>query len=231
VPSHAARLTARPATGRTSIESGVTRVQQSNGRVGYLYVPPDHLEPCPLMVLFHGAAQFAARSLEFLQEPASAAGAALLIPQSLGRTWDIIEGGFGPDVQALDEALSWAFGVLDVDPTHLGSAGFSDGGSYALSVGLVNGDLFSHVVGWSPGFVSAPVRHGRPPVFISHGTRDPVLPIDHCSRRIVAQLRTEAYQLDYREFDGLHILPPEIADEAFAWFLRGRGESGVAPVE
>lgn len=220
MPSHAARLTARPAPAHTSIEAGVTRVPQSNGRVGYLYVPAEHLDPCPLMVLFHGAAQFAARSLEFLQEPATEAGVALLIPQSLGRTWDVIEGGFGPDVRAVDEALSWTFAVLNVDAAHLAAAGFSDGGSYALSVGLVNGDLFSHVVGWSPGFVSAPVRHGHPPVFISHGTHDQVLPIDYCSRRIVTQLRSEAYDLDYREFHGPHVLPPEIARAAFGWFLR-----------
>jgi len=35
--------------------------------------------------------------------------------------------------------------------------GFSDGASYALSVGITNGDLFTHVIAFSPGFV-APAR-------------------------------------------------------------------------
>lgn len=179
------------------------------------------------MVLFHGAAQFAARSLEFLQAPAEAAGVALLVPQSLGRTWDVIEGGFGPDVRSVDEALRRVFEQIEVDPTRLASAGFSDGGSYALSLGLVNGDLFSHLLGWSPGFVSAPVEHGHPPVFVSHGTRDEILPIDRCSRRLVPRLREGGYDVTYREFDGPHLLPAEIAEDSFRWFVgAGTGREG-----
>ncbi|MGE0227430.1 MAG: alpha/beta hydrolase [Dehalococcoidia bacterium] len=180
------------------------------------------------MVLFHGAAQFAARSLELLQEPAAEAGVALLIPQSLDRTWDLILGGFGADVTAVEDALGWTFERLNVDPSRLASAGFSDGGSYALSLGLANGDLFTHVAGWSPGFVSAPVRHGQPPVFVSHGTQDLVLPIDRCGRRVAADLERAGYDISYREFDGPHVLPPEIAREAFRWFARGAEDSGAS---
>ncbi|MGE3793124.1 MAG: alpha/beta hydrolase [Dehalococcoidia bacterium] len=206
----------------------MSRVQQANGRVGYLFVPTGRRDPCPLMVLFHGAAQFAARSLELLQEPAAEAGVALLIPQSLDRTWDLILGGFGADVTAVEDALGWTFERLNVDPSRLASAGFSDGGSYALSLGLANGDLFTHVAGWSPGFVSAPVRHGQPPVFVSHGTQDLVLPIDRCGRRVAADLERAGYDISYREFDGPHVLPPEIAREAFRWFARGAEDSGAS---
>lgn len=38
-----------------------------------------------------------------------------------------------------------------VDTTRLGVGGFSDGASYALSLGLTNGDLFTHVIAFSPG--------------------------------------------------------------------------------
>jgi phospholipase/carboxylesterase len=55
--------------------------------------------------------------------------------------------------------------------------GFSDGASYALSIGLTNGDLFTHVVAFSPGFASPVAYTGKPPVFVSHGTHDEVLPI------------------------------------------------------
>ena len=58
------------------------------------------------------------------------------------------------------------------------------GASYALSVGLTNGDLFSDILAFSPGFMAPAVRHGAPNIFISHGTQDTVLPIDRCSRRI-----------------------------------------------
>jgi phospholipase/carboxylesterase len=63
--------------------------------------------------------------------------------------------------------------------------GFSDGASYALSLGLTNGDLFRHVIAFSPGFMAPAARRGEPPVFVSHITRDGVLPIGVTSHRIV----------------------------------------------
>ena len=39
-----------------------------------------------------------------------------------------------------------------VDPSRVAVGGFSDGASYALSLGLTNGDLFTHVLAFSPGF-------------------------------------------------------------------------------
>jgi phospholipase/carboxylesterase len=72
---------------------------------------------------------------------------------------------------------------LSVDARRLAVTGFSEGVSYVLSVGLPNGDLFTHVIAFSPGFASSAAYRGKPPVFVSHGTRDKVLPIDRCSRR------------------------------------------------
>jgi len=73
---------------------------------------------------------------------------------------------------------------------------------------------------FSPGFV-APARHsGSPRIFVSHGTRDVVLPIDRCSRRIVPQLERADYEVLYREFDGGHTISPDIALEAVGWFTR-----------
>jgi len=62
-------------------------------------------------------------------------------------------------------------------------------------------------------------RVGKPPVFISHGTADQVLPIDECSRRIVPQLKKEGYRVTYREFEGKHELPPAAGSEAMRWFM------------
>jgi phospholipase/carboxylesterase len=98
-------------------------------------------------------------------------------------------------------------------------SGFSDGASYALSVGLANGDVFSHVAAFSPGFVPRAVRVGRPRVFISHGTMDEVLPIASCSRRIVADIRRGGYDVRYDEFEGPHTVPVAVARAAIDWFL------------
>jgi phospholipase/carboxylesterase len=66
---------------------------------------------------------------------------------------------------------------------------------------------------------------GRPRIFVSHGTRDAVLPIDVCSRRIVPQLEKAGYDVTYIEFDGPHTVPPRVARQALDWYL----PAGVAP--
>jgi phospholipase/carboxylesterase len=98
-----------------------------------------------------------------------------------------------------------------VDPRRIAVAGFSDGASYALILGLANGDLFASVAAFSPGFLSvaaSPV--GRPRIFISHGLKDEILPVDRSSRPIVSTLGKLGYDVTFRSFDGRHSLPPEI---------------------
>lgn len=119
-------------------------------------------------------------------------------------------------------ALERVFQRYAVDPSHLAIGGFSDGASYALSLGLTNGDLFNHVIAFSPGFLAPGERIARPRIFISHGTNDRVLPVA-CSQRIVAVLRDSGYDVTYREFAGPHIVPVGIAHQAVEWFLGKEG--------
>ena len=130
-------------------------------------------------------------------------------------------GGYGPDVAFIDGALQQTFARYAVDPAHVAVGGFSDGASYALSIGITNGDLFREIIAFSPGFMAPAGAVDRPRIYISHGVHDQVLPIDHCSRRIVPQLRRAGYAVTYHEFDGPHTVPPEIAREALTWFLGG----------
>ena len=74
-------------------------------------------------------------------------------------------------------------------------AGVSDGASCALSLGLTNGDVFDSVIGFSPGLQAAESTNGRPRIFTSHGIEDRVLPIERCSRRIVAALEDSGHQV------------------------------------
>jgi predicted esterase len=174
-----------------------------------------------LILLLHGAGGHAQQGLELLRNLADATGVVLLAPASRERTWDLLIGRrFGPDVTIIDRALEQTFSRYAVDPTRLAIGGFSDGASYALSLGITNGDLFTHVLAFSPGFVAPAGKTGLPRIFVSHGTRDGVLPIDRCSRRIVPELERSGYEVLYREFDGGHTISPDIALEAVGWFTR-----------
>ena len=98
------------------------------------------------------------------------------------------------------------------------AAGFSDGASYALSFGIGAGDVFSHVAAFSPGLMRPRDARGKPRIFISHGTSDPVMPIDETSHRFVPALRKLGYDVTFREYDGRHNVPEPVVREAFTWF-------------
>ena len=66
----------------------------------------------------------------------------VLAPDSRGTTWDAIREGFGDDVTFIDRALEHVFARVSIDPARVTVGGFSDGASYALSLGLANGDVF-----------------------------------------------------------------------------------------
>jgi len=169
--------------------------------------------------MLHGAGGDAAGALRLID--GAAPRALLLVPESRGRTWDLLQDGFGPDVAFLDAALHAVFRRYRTDPRRIALAGFSDGASYALSLGLGNGDLFTHVLAFSPGFAAPAQMVGRPAVFVSHGVADTVLPIDRCSRRLVPCLRAAGCAVHYREFDGGHGVPAEIASEAVGILVAG----------
>ena len=189
---------------------------------GYLYVPAGYRaeEPAPLALLLHGAGEDARDGLAQLRGVADEAGIILLALSSRGPTWDSIlgRGRYGPDAAAIDRALEHAFSRCAVDPARVAVGGYSDGASYALSLGIANGDLFSHVLAFSPGFLAPASQTGSPRIFVSHGTRDGWLPIDSCSRRIVPRLERAGYEVRYLEFEGGHVVPPAIAREAASWF-------------
>ena len=106
-----------------------------------------------------------------------------------------------------------------VDPQRIIVGGFSDGATYAISLGLQNGDLFRRVLAFSPGFYVGDAPQGKPRVFVSHGTRDEVLPIDRCSRIIVPRLQKGGYDVTFREFEGGHEIPPDIARAGMRWSI------------
>lgn len=221
------RLTVRPYPPiAATTETGLRSLDGPNGQLLALaYVPaPADGRPYRLVLLLHGAGGSPRHGLELLLPVADQHRLLLLAPKSTASTWDLIIDGYGPDVHRIDRVLEDVLDAHPVDAITVG--GFSDGASYALSIGLTNGDLFDAVLAFSPGFTAPLVTHGQPRVYVSHGTNDRVLPIDACSRRIVPRLDALGYRVRYEEFDGGHEVPAEIAEHALAWLLTGAAATG-----
>ncbi|MGY1915948.1 alpha/beta hydrolase [Blastococcus sp. SYSU DS0973] len=182
-----------------------------------LAVPPGEPGPRPLLVFFHGAGGNPQQSLAAVGRATAERGVAVLAPRSGAATWDLITGRPGRDVAVLDAALAQVAEHLGVSRCAVG--GFSDGASYALSLGPANGDLFDALLGFSPGFAAPPARTGHPRIWLTHGTGDRVLPVARCGRRLAAAFGTAGYEVAYDEFDGGHVVRPEGVVTALEWWL------------
>lgn len=227
------RLTTKPGafSRKDKIAVGVQPLGLDNKRDGTLYIPKgynDSSKPATLAVMLHGAGGSAEQGLSLLRQYADAENIILVAPIARKYSWDIIASdAFGPDVIFIDQALKFVFENYDIDSTHIAIGGFSDGASYALCIGLTNGDLFTHIIAFSPGFTFSLEKYGKPAVFISHGVEDAVLPIAPCARRIVPQLQRQGLQVNYTEFNGGHEIPVNISEKAVSWFA---GHSSVPTV-
>ena len=118
----------------------------------------------------------------------------------------------------ISDAMHHVYDRVNVDQERTGLIGFSDGASYALSLGPSNGDIFRHIVAGSPGFTApaAPLI-GTPRIFVSHGTEDTILPIRTTKEAIIPTLRSAGYDVTFLEYEGGHSWPPSIRGQALDW--------------
>jgi predicted esterase len=204
-----------PETGRHPLGLGIDRD-------GFLYVSPDYSpsRPASLLILLHGSGQssaiWAGGPLDSLF---GARNIVVVAPDSRGGSWDA-RFGYGPDVVFIDYCLSYVFDRCAIDPRSIALAGFSDGASYALSLGATNGDLFTHMIGFSPGYFEPDRLRGKPKVFLSHGTADSILPFAWTSNTLAPSLRSQGYDVTFEEFEGGHTVPLDIATDAMEWLRK-----------
>jgi phospholipase/carboxylesterase len=219
----------RPAAGLC--RSGEEQLDIGSPRPALLYVPQRAAERAaqgagaPLLLFFHGATQSPEQMLVRLRPLADEHGVIVLAPASNGITWDAIRGIPGADAAATERALALAFERCAVDRRHLAIGGFSDGASYALMLGLPNGDVFSHVLAFSACILgTTQTAKAKPRVFLSHGQADDILPFATCGQRIDRTLRGAGFTLHFEVFAGGHRLPPPVAEAAFRWLLDAEAE-------
>ncbi len=200
---------------------GRHELEFDEGRNAVLVVPDDLdiTAPVPLFVMFHGAGGEANRVLPHLVRHARSRRFLLLVPQSMYPTWDIVIGGHGPDLERLQAALARVATHFAIDPQRLAFAGFSDGGSYALSTGITNGDIASHVIGLSAGFMNTFSQNGAPKVFIAHGRNDSQLSMEATATPHAKRLLDAGYDLTLLPFDGDHVIVPWVVERAVEFFM------------
>ena len=219
------RFTARPRPQALigTVTPGERRAPDGEGWSGLLFVPAsvvrEPLTPAPLLLVLHGASSSGERMFARWREAADTAGLVVLAPDSEAPTWDVLVGGYGADVQRIDAALDAIFRAVRIDPRRSYIGGFSDGASYALSLGVANGDLFTGIVANSPGFCWPPCRVGRPRVLITHGTRDQVLPFQITGQPLALEIEQAGYPVEFHAYDDGHTFTPDV----LAWSLAFMG--------
>lgn len=190
--------------------------------LGHVYAPTTYAADAPIgmLVLLHGAGGHSANILEAFVPYAESSGILILAPESRFQTWDVIAtGAFGHDIERISEAVEYVLRRSRVEGSRTWIAGHSDGATYALSLGIANGDRFSKIAAFAAGFLVAPQRSGRPEVLLMHGTHDPILPYSNVTDKIIPQLETWGYPTRLITHTGGHLIPAAMADSAFAWLV------------
>ncbi len=224
------RITARPnAYVQASLSPGLHDVILGLTHV-LVYVPPAALTRAkvPLNLILHGSGRDAAALIRDHTPLADEDGVVLVAPYAISGTWDAINTTFGRDLQSIDRALAWVFDRMPVDPERIALSGFSDGATYTLALGRANGDLFSWVVAYSPGFIIDVIPVGNPQIAISHGTLDKELSYANTRDTIIPLLRSEGYNVEFHSFDGPHTWFMELAAELLENISRGLSDDPPA---
>ena len=202
-----ALLVALPAQASAQAPATVQRITPK----AFAYVPAGAAAPDPLIVLLHGAGGNAREFLDQFRRTAEERKVILLSVQSNGRTWAVRKPNEREaDVANIKAAIRELTGKVPVDASRTTVMGFSDGASYALSVGMAYPRLFHAIVAFSPGYAFAPSRLDTDQrIFIAHGRRDPILPAEN-TREMVKGLESAGFDPDVRWFNGGHEIDPAL---------------------
>ncbi len=203
---------------------------------------PDEIDPAksyPLLTVLHGAGRQDDRLMKAYRDEAEQRQALVLVPRSFHMTWDLIalgiQGGAAraaeeapsarPDLDFFEYAYDLIYRRYPVDASRQGLIGYSDGASYALSIGLSNPEIFRAVMAWAAGFIAlenetvAPGTR-RPAVFLEYGTHDELFPFERVALTMKSHLEELGCELTFRvDEGGRHWPSSEFQPEALDWFF------------
>lgn len=133
---------------------------------------------------------------------------------------------FAESLVVLHEFLARLPRLYPVDPNRLGTLGFSQGAVMASAVLLTRPETLAGTVmlsGYLPLDQNLPIDEARlahRPVFVAHGTADPLIPITwgRATRDFFSRVGAD---LTYREYPIAHYIAPEELRDVAEW-LRAR---------
>jgi phospholipase/carboxylesterase len=196
-------------------------------------------QPAPVLILLHGANGGPEEMIGRFRAQADANGVVLLAPRSRGASWDLILKAArstqlesadlamlrppprpAADPPRIDAALARLARHIAIDRSRIGLAGFSDGASYALSLGPRRAHAYRAILAFSPGMMILPSRvTGGQHIFIAYGRQDG--PFTDSGSRIAMELRRRRQNVTVLPFEGGHTIPEAVAAKGVAFFLEG----------
>lgn len=191
-----------------------------------MYVPEDY-EPgraMPLVFALHGGSGNGRAFLWSWVRAARGAGAIVVAPTAVGRTWAIT--GDDADTPNLAAILDFVRSRWTIDPQRILLSGMSDGGTFSYVSGLEPRSPFTHLAPTSAAFhpMLAHFADGDRlrglPIQITHGALDWMFPVS-MAREARDALSGAGADVAYVELDDLsHTWPRELGLPTLAWLAR-----------
>ena len=205
-------------TGEVPIEWGEHRA---------VLLTPSRIDPerrYPLITVLHGAGRQNEMLVKACRGEPDARDALFLVPRSIQPTWDLLSGAGRPDLDFLEFAYDLIYRRYPIDERRQAMIGYSDGASYALSIGLSNPQIFRAVMAWAAGFVvydDTFIADGdpKPDLLLEYGTHDEVCPFEQSALPMRARLEEAGYRVEFRvDEGGRHWPSGYFQREALDWY-------------
>ena len=219
-----ARLGVAPPDGTSVMHAS----NETGMRGGFTIYIPEYLDltkPAPIVFALHGGAGHGRLFLWSWLREARSRGCILVSPTARGDTWSLMdpEG----DYAKLAAILADVGRHCAIDPARRLLTGMSDGGTFTLLSGLGADSPFTHLAPCAASFhpmllsVSEPERIQGLPIYLIHGAKDWMFPVD-MARTSQQMLRAAGANVVYREIADLsHVYPRDENPAILDWFLGG----------
>ncbi len=204
-------------------------VEVKHGRSRGVLLTPEAIDPgrsYPLFTLFHGAGRMEEFFIRTCEEKPEQREALFFIPVSVGPTWDLItDDEAQPDVAFLRYAWDLIYRRYPIDPQRQALIGFSDGASYALSIGLSNPGYFDALLCWAAGFVVVDRNAfdpdaAKPSVYIEYGTHDQLFDFESVALTMKGDHERAGCDVTFSvDEGGRHMPSGHFLDEALDWYF------------